>query len=135
MAGKKQAKVTLNHSYTCQNPSCSKVFSKPIKASNLSLEKVEAYDACPHCLTKIVGEEISSIDERKADLKVEDVQNEDKLGQALPTIEKEIVERPPKIQCTHHFGYLSQRPKKEGIPEECMVCERIVKCMLKNVSV
>lgn len=37
-------------------------------------------------------------------------------------------------QCPHHFGYLSQRKTKDKIPEECMVCENIVQCMLKNVT-
>ncbi|MEM3695378.1 MAG: hypothetical protein QXJ11_05405 [Candidatus Bathyarchaeia archaeon] len=35
--------------------------------------------------------------------------------------------------CTYHFGYLSQRSTKEKIPEECMMCEKIVQCMLQRV--
>lgn len=38
------------------------------------------------------------------------------------------------LGCTHHFGYLSKRSTKEKIPEECIVCGSIVKCMLKNVT-
>jgi hypothetical protein len=53
--------------------------------------------------------------------------------------EKPIKEEPApadtkKLGCTHHFGYLSKRPTKEKIPEECIVCESIVQCMLKNVT-
>jgi hypothetical protein len=29
---------------------------------------------------------------------------------------------------------LSKRSSKEKIPEECMMCENIVQCMLKNVT-
>jgi hypothetical protein len=36
--------------------------------------------------------------------------------------------------CTHFLGYLSQRSSKEKIPEECMMCGKIVECMLKNVT-
>ncbi len=39
-----------------------------------------------------------------------------------------------KSGCAHHFGYLSKRSTKEKIPEECIVCENIVQCMLKNVT-
>ena len=40
-----------------------------------------------------------------------------------------------KVQgCAHYFGYLSKRSTKEKIPEECMICENIVQCMLKNVT-
>ncbi|MDH7477501.1 MAG: hypothetical protein QHH17_03865 [Candidatus Bathyarchaeota archaeon] len=49
--------------------------------------------------------------------------------------EKETLQSPPKTQeCVHHFGYLSERKTKEKIPEECMMCENIVQCMLKNVT-
>jgi hypothetical protein len=34
--------------------------------------------------------------------------------------------------CPHHFGYLSQRPRGEEIPEECMVCKKIVDCMVSR---
>ncbi|HVO36861.1 MAG TPA: hypothetical protein VMT01_01665 [Candidatus Acidoferrum sp.] len=36
--------------------------------------------------------------------------------------------------CAHQFGYLSKRSSKEQIPEECMMCEDIVKCMLKGMT-
>jgi hypothetical protein len=39
-----------------------------------------------------------------------------------------------KAECTHHFGYLSERSSKEKIPEECMDCTQIVNCMLKAVK-
>jgi hypothetical protein len=33
--------------------------------------------------------------------------------------------------CPHHFGYLANRPKNASIPQECLICSKIVKCMLK----
>ncbi len=33
--------------------------------------------------------------------------------------------------CPHEFGYLAKRPKDAPIPQECLVCSRIVDCMLK----
>ncbi len=38
------------------------------------------------------------------------------------------------VGCRHHFGYLSERSKSEALPEECIVCPKIVQCMLKSVS-
>jgi len=32
--------------------------------------------------------------------------------------------------CSHHFGYMSQRSKGEEIPNECMTCTKLVKCIL-----
>jgi len=49
--------------------------------------------------------------------------------------EKTLAQPPPKFQgCAHHFGYLGERSTKEKIPEECIVCEKIVQCMLKKLT-
>jgi hypothetical protein len=72
------------------------------------------------------------------------------LAEVKKSAEKEIVESEQPIphphekmaveqssgaqSCTHHLGYLSERSSKEKIPEECMMCENIVQCMLKNVT-
>ncbi|MGB9854086.1 MAG: hypothetical protein ACPLRY_04685 [Candidatus Bathyarchaeales archaeon] len=34
--------------------------------------------------------------------------------------------------CPHYFGYLGKRAKGEGIPEECLACEKAVECMLSE---
>lgn len=34
--------------------------------------------------------------------------------------------------CPHYLGYLRQRAKGEGIPEECLACEKAVECMLSE---
>jgi len=65
----------------------------------------------------------------------------------ISTIEREIPEKeskteekqviqiiPEKAECKHYFGYLSQRSSKEGVPEECIICEKIVQCMLKTIT-
>ena len=33
--------------------------------------------------------------------------------------------------CSHSFGYLANRPPDDPIPQECLVCPKIVDCMLK----
>jgi len=34
--------------------------------------------------------------------------------------------------CPHSFGYLAVRPPETPIPQECMLCPKIVDCMLKT---
>jgi hypothetical protein len=92
----------------------------------------EVYDACPFCLTEITIEKNSTTIKEEKDVKRK------KTGSEYEDVdfkEKTLVESSPKVQgCAHHLGYLSERSKKEKIPEECMICENIVQCMLKNVT-
>lgn len=37
-----------------------------------------------------------------------------------------------KSGCQHWVGYLRQREDGEGIPDECIECERSIECMLKE---
>jgi uncharacterized membrane protein (UPF0127 family) len=36
--------------------------------------------------------------------------------------------------CPHYFGYLRERARGEGIPEECLACEKAVECMLLELK-
>jgi hypothetical protein len=116
---------------TCPNPSCGRIFPNPIKAKDKQ-SRNEAYDACPYCLTEISTEtnlveaEVEKTPE-PASMAEEDVETRpQKPGHFEPS---------SKVQgCKHQFGYLGNRPKKDSIPEECMTCEKIVQCMLKNVT-
>jgi hypothetical protein len=44
----------------------------------------------------------------------------------------EVPEAPS--ECPHYLGYLSEKPSKEQIPDECMICKDIVTCMLKKMK-
>lgn len=60
-----------------------------------------------------------------------------KVKNESPTIlhtERKPPEPPAKVKCTHQFGYLNEHDSKEKIPEECMICENIVQCMLKTIT-
>jgi hypothetical protein len=35
-------------------------------------------------------------------------------------------------KCPHHFGYLAERPKNTPFPEECLLCSKVVECIVKN---
>jgi hypothetical protein len=130
---KKREAVEESQRFRCTNPSCQKVFDEPIKAKNLGPESEEVYDACPYCLTAIASES-SSLDEKSEKLEAVTSSRSEPVGVRS---EKETSgPSPPKGQgCTRHLGYLSERPTREKIPEECIVCENVLQCMLKAVTV
>ena len=34
--------------------------------------------------------------------------------------------------CPHHFGYLADLPKNAPFPEECLLCTRVVECIIPS---
>jgi hypothetical protein len=129
---KRKDAITMGQSRTCPNPMCGKVFTSPLKTENLGSKNTEAYYACPYCLTEItIEQDLSDVGEKK-ELEVKEIRSK---KPAVHPMEKEPTQPLPTVQgCAHDFGYLSKRSSKEKIPEECMTCERIVQCMLKNVT-
>jgi hypothetical protein len=114
-----------NRAYTCQNPSCRKCFTTPLKAVNLRQNPKESYDACPYCLTKIMTLE-------------KPLSPTIKKTEQLPSKveEKELKEKQKsdkKPACNYHPGYLSERSSSQPIPDDCLVCKDIVDCMLKKM--
>jgi hypothetical protein len=102
-----------------------------LRAENLSSNNVQSYEACPYCLTEIVVENSSATVEDKEKLSLEKPNNRQT---SVPRAEEHLTNTPKPQGCKHHLGYLSQRQAKEQIPEECMMCTNIVKCMLKAVT-
>jgi hypothetical protein len=112
---------------TCQNPSCRKNFTAPLKTLNLQENPSKHYFACPFCLTKIKIVE----EPLKAGEKPEEVEPP-KISQA-ETRENLTKNGNKPSDCHYHPGYLSERSSKEQIPDECLVCKDIVDCMLRKM--
>ena len=130
----KKAKTKMkSQSFTCSNPECGRVFDDPIIVQDLSSKNGPSYSACPYCLTEIMIEENSEVKEEKRTLKKKRaiIKNAKALSQKLKPAEQLSLK---ENKCPYYFGYLSQRSRKEEIPEECMTCEKIVQCMLKKVT-
>ena len=126
---KERTRDTVKSKLTCSNSSCGLVFSKPIRVKNLC-EDSEVYDACPRCFTAIDEAGSAPVIEARASSTV-DAREE----KAVRDVEDKVKEPVTSAKCTHRFGYLSERPKSEKIiPDECVMCESIVKCMLKRVN-
>ena len=34
--------------------------------------------------------------------------------------------------CLHYFGYLSKLPKNSMIPEDCLLCSKVVECIVSS---
>jgi hypothetical protein len=125
---KRKEHAKEDQQFTCSNSTCGWVFSKPIKVINLRETKSEPYDACPRCLSEIVIRGEPSVDS-KADIGTETEPSETK-----PKLKDKKAEPQPTSPCSQHFGYLSERSRNEKIPDECVMCANIVKCMLKTVN-
>ena len=53
------------------------------------------------------------------------------LAAEEPSAKPQEKEEKGSSECSHHFGYLANRPKDAPIPQECLTCPKIVDCMLK----
>ncbi len=136
-------KIQLN---SCPNPKCENKFENLIIVHDKSQIPSASYYACPYCLmkldpiaTEILKKEEISIEEKaekkgkiaSTDLEKEEISIEEKAekkGKIASTHrEKEIPQG-----CPQYFGYLSVRPKDAIISQECLVCQKIVDCTMKN---
>lgn len=74
----------------------------------------ETYYACPHCLTKV---DVVAKDPGLDSISVESSEN--------------ALEKPPS-ECQLRFGYLNTLPKDAAIPDECLVCSKLLQCSVKK---
>ncbi len=104
----------------CSNASCGRPIVRPLKTILIGSSS-EPFDACPYCLTKVEG--FSSNSESVEQFEVKS---------AIPESSSTVNQGP--AGCKKHFGYLSERETKEQIPDECLTCKDIVRCMLKKAQ-
>ena len=111
--------------FSCPNPECHEKIEELIVVSDVSTTPVERYYACPHCLTKldVVFAEL---------LKREEKKRKEESPVKPPEMEEKVLkgEESPK-ECPHHFGYLASRVKDAPIPKECLVCLKVLDCVMK----
>jgi hypothetical protein len=127
---KRTGSVEERRIFTCSNPVCGRTFSAPLKLVDLSANDSGPCLACPICLGRIASDVGSRVDGSETNGTMENV---DSTHAPEQPAEIERTVEGPKTKCAHHIGFLSERSSNENISEECMVCENIVKCMLKSV--
>lgn len=97
----------------CPYENCGKGFVKPLQLTDPSEILRETYYACPHCQSKL-------------DITVEDLH--------VIRIEKsEGGENAPiPISCPYNFGHLKTLPENAPIPDECLICPKIMQCSIRK---
>jgi len=102
----------------CKCQECGKEFETPLLAQISSRGYVQqTYYACPRCLTKVP-------ESRKQRTERSETSTSFKEARSPPKAEE-------NAGCQHFFGYLKQRPKDTSIPEDCLVCDKMIECMVK----
>jgi len=107
---------------TCLNNRCGKVFDKPLELIDLAKPSDKSSYVCPYCLSKF----------EPAKPKPETV----KEAVIETAIEPSSAERPQGAveqkegKCPQFVGYLSKRPKNVPIPDFCLTCPQMMKCLL-----
>ncbi len=99
---------------TCSR--CGEKYNEPLRTMLRSRDSNQEYYACPRCLTK-VGE--IAREEKK--------ENE----QPQPIVESDKADKSPENgnKCQYQLGYLKNRPKNTPIPDQCLVCDKMVECL------
>jgi hypothetical protein len=125
----KNRNLKESKSFTCSNPMCKRGFAIPLTVHNFCSGNSVRYLGCPYCLTRI-EESLESEKEEQTFSAGKDVIEDlkTKLIETKRTLE------PFSKKCPHHLGYLSQHSREENMPEECMICENLIECSLKNNS-
>jgi DNA-directed RNA polymerase subunit RPC12/RpoP len=103
-------------SFRCNE--CEAAFQQPILASLSSSGSIQKYYACPRCLN-----EVNRVEEQKNKETAEE-------KAIMNDVKKSIEESEEDVECKHYFGYLKKRSKDTPIPEECLTCIKMIKCLL-----
>jgi hypothetical protein len=102
----------------------------PTKEAEEILEEVEPQEASEATLEELQERPLKEIPEETPEKPTEPLEELPEEAPAKPTEPSEPKgEAPPG--CPHYLGYLSKRPKDASIPDECLTCRKMVKCMLE----
>ena len=98
----------------CPYKGCGKSFEKPTVLTDSSTVPRQTYYACPYCMSKID----ITVDEKM------------KLVGVKTAEHPQVFDSPAK--CVHYFGFLNTFSKDRTIPDECLVCPKILQCSLRK---
>jgi len=130
----KKSEMNAQETCTCPNDECGRTFEHPLQLTVLCSDPVETYPACPYCMSRIENEE-EELEDQEQQEDQELAKNEPialKIKTALQKEqerENEEPKEPSTPRCTHDFGYLKKRPKGTSIPDECLVCPKMIQCL------
>ena len=99
---------------------CGEEYAQALLAENLSGPSPEEYYACSRCLSKVADTEKKTVpadEEPTIEEKLEKVSHE-----PIPQIDV-------NASCQHQLGYLKKRDRSSPIPDECLICTKMIDCM------
>ena len=97
----------------CPYKGCEKAFEKPSVLTDSSTVPRQTYYACPHCMSKL-------------DVVTEDL----KVIEVKPAEYPKVFESPAK--CARYFGFLNALPSEGTLPDECLVCPKVLQCTVRK---
>ena len=101
---------------------CGEEYDHPLLAENLSSQPPKEYYACSRCLSKVAETEKKTVEiEEEGPIEEEEKPAKFSLGE-IPKIEI-------KASCHHELGYLKKRERGSPIPDECLICAKMIDCM------
>ena len=95
----------------CPYKGCEKTFDKPAVLTDVSTIPRQSYYACPHCMSKL---EIATDGKKILSVKASEY--------------PKVFESPAK--CAHFSGLLNARPHDAPLPEECLLCPKVLQCSI-----
>jgi hypothetical protein len=97
----------------CPYKGCGKRFERPTILTDSSTLPRQNFYACPHCMSKL-------------SLTVDGL----KVVNIKPMEYAKVFESPAK--CAHHPGFENALSRDLSIPDECLVCPKILQCGIKK---
>ena len=97
----------------CPYKGCEKTFDKPTLMTDSSEIIRQSHYVCPHCMSKL-------------DIVTDDM----KIIGVNPTEYPKVFESPAK--CAHFSSLVNARPKNMPVPDECLICPKILQCKIRK---
>ena len=97
----------------CPYEGCRKPFEKPTVLTDHSTVPRSSFYACPHCNSRL-------------DITMEGM----KIKNINATDYPKVFDSPAK--CTNIFGSLNAVPEGAPLPDECLICPKVLQCNLRK---
>jgi DNA-directed RNA polymerase subunit RPC12/RpoP len=97
----------------CPYKGCGKSFDRLATVTESTPMQRQTYYACPHCMSKI-----------------EVITENFKIVDIRPMEYGKVFNSPAK--CAHYTGFLSAISNDIAIPDDCLVCPKILQCGIKR---
>ncbi len=107
-----------NENHRCNR--CGEEYEQALFTENSSGAVPEDYYACPRCLSKV-----AAVERQQLEVEEESVTKEP----PEETISSEIEKTEARSGCLHQLGYLKKRDRNSPIPDECLICTKMIDCM------